>query len=140
MRARCDPSAVPLLDAHVALGPDISEMPPASDVASAVRGLIPFPVRTIEPRVVAEGARSSILLPLEPSTRLTDLQRRLGSTGFEPHVVVVQGVDHDGIERSLREVQGWRLNFFWTVRDVDVVGLENETIWRSLGVFRFSRP
>jgi len=140
VRARCVPSAVPLLDAHVALGPDISEMPSAPKVASAVRGLIPFPVRTTEPRVVADGARASILLPLEPSARLTDLQHRLGSTGFEPHVVVVQGVEHDGIEQSLREVQGWRLNFFWTVRDVDIVGLETGTIWRSLGVFRLSRP
>ena len=94
------------------------------------------------------------VLPLEESRALWTLHARLvealASHGvhdsqpdlpgaYAPHVTVVRDVPIDGLERSVRAVEGWRLNYFWTVRDVDLVGL-SDGLWRSRRVFRFSRP
>jgi 2'-5' RNA ligase len=158
VRAQCAPSGRPLLDAHVTVKGGFSDLrdlaAARAAIGAAVAGANPFAVRTTDPRVLTRGDRASIVLPLEESTSLRTLHGRLVEAlapyalhdseqdrpgGYTPHVTVVQDVEIDGIEQSVRAVEGWRLNYFWTVRDVDLVGL-SDGLWRSLRVFRFGRP
>jgi 2'-5' RNA ligase len=158
VRAQCAPSGRPLLDAHVTVKGGFSDLRDLTAalraIGEAVAGVNPFAVRTTDPRVLTRGDRASIVLPLEQSSAVRTLHGRLVEAlaphglhdseqdrpgGYTPHVTVVQDVAIDGIERSVRAVEGWRLNYFWTVRDVDLVGLR-DGLWRSLRVFRFGRP
>lgn len=158
VRARCTPSGRPVLDAHVTVKGGVSRVDDLAPVVEAIRatvsGVNPFTLRTTEPRVISRGDRASIILPLEEAPRLHALHERLVAAlrpfgqqdsrqdqpgSFEPHVTVVQDIALDGVERSVREVEGWRLNLFWTVRDVDLVGLDNSPIWRSIKTIRFGR-
>jgi 2'-5' RNA ligase len=158
VRAQCAPAAQPLMDAHVTVKGDFSDVrdltPALGAIREAVAGLNPFAIRTTDPQVLTRGDRASIQLPLEESRVLRLLHGRLvealapygvhGSPqdqpgGYTPHVTVVQDIGLDGVERSVRAVEGWRLNYFWTVRDVDLVGLR-DGLWHSLRVFRFGRP
>ena len=157
VRAQCAPSGRPLMDAHVTVKGGFSELreldAPMRAIGQAVAGVNPFAVRTTEPQVLTRGDRASIVLPLEESPALRALHGRLVEAlapfgvhdsqsdlpgGYAPHVTVVQDVPIEGLERSIRAVEGWRLNYFWTVRDVDLVGLR-DGLWRSLQVFRFGR-
>src|SRR5262245_40051964 len=145
------------MDAHVAVKGGFSDVRDLTAVLRAIGesvvGVNPFAVRTTEPRVLSRGASASIVLPVEESASLRALHGRLVEAlaphaihqseqdrpgGYTPHLVVVQDVAIEGIERSVRAVEGWRLNYFWTVRDVDLVGLR-DGLWRSLRVFRFGR-
>jgi 2'-5' RNA ligase len=158
VRAQCARSGRPLMDAHVTVKGGFSELRDLTTalraIGEAVAGANPFAVRTTDPQVLTRGDRASIVLPLEESTALRTLHGRLVEAlaphglhdseqdrpgGYTPHLTVVQDVEIDGIERSVRAVEGWRLNYFWTVRDVDLVGLR-DGLWQSLRVFRFGRP
>jgi 2'-5' RNA ligase len=157
VRALCAPSGRPLMDAHVTLKGGFSDLRDraAAELAigQAVARVNPFAVRTTEPQVLMRADRASIVLPLEESTALRTLHGRLVAAlapygthdspadlpgAYAPHVTVVQDIEIAGIERSVRAVEGWRLNYFWTVRDVDLVGLA-DGLWRTLRVFRFGR-
>ena len=157
VRAQCAPSGRPLMDAHVTVKGGFSDLReldgPMRAIDQAVAGVNPFAVRTTEPQVLTRGDRASIVLPLEDSTALRALHGRLVEAlapygvhdsqsdqpgAYAPHVTVVQDVPIDGLEQSVRAVEGWRLNYFWTVRDVDLVGLRDR-LWQSLRVFRFGR-
>jgi 2'-5' RNA ligase len=157
VRAQCAPSGRPLMDAHVTVKggfSDVRDLDAAlGAIGPAVAGMNPFAIRTTDPQVLMQGDRASIVLPLEESTALRALHGRLVEAlapygthdsrqdlpgGYSPHVTVVQDVEIGGIERSVRAVEGWRLNYFWTVRDVDLVGLRDR-LWQSLRVFRFGR-
>jgi 2'-5' RNA ligase len=158
VRALCAPSGRPLMDAHVAVKGGFSELRDRAAaeqaIGQAVARLNPFAIRTTDPLVLTRGDRASIVLPLEESTALRALHGRLvaalapygandsppGLPGaYAPHLTVVADIEIDGVERSVRAVEGWRLNYFWTVRDIDLVGL-GDGLWRSLRVFRFGRP
>jgi 2'-5' RNA ligase len=154
VRSRCAPSSGPMPDAHVTVRGGITPTADLAAVAEAIRatvhGVNPFTLRTTDARVIWNGDRASIVLPLEESPRLLELHARLtdalgrfGLTdqpgGYFPRVTVVQNVDPAGVERSVREVEGWRLNYFWTVRDVDLIGRDNSPIWRSIQTIRFGR-
>jgi 2'-5' RNA ligase len=157
VRAQCAPSGRPVMDAHVTVKGGFSDLhdleAAGRAIAQAVAGVNPFSVRTTDPQVLTRGDRASIILPLEESPALRTLHDRLVRAlapygrhdseedqpgAYRPHVTVVQEVPIDGLERSVRAVEGWRLNYFWTVRDVDLVGLR-DGLWRSLQVFRFGR-
>jgi len=157
VRAQCAPSPRPLLDAHVTVKGGFADVRDLAAVEAAIAGAVaganPFAIRTIDPQVLTHGDLASIILPVEESSALRAMHDRLVGTlapygrhdsaqdqpgGYRPHVTVVQDVALDGVERSVRAVEGWRLNYFWTVRDVDLVGLR-DGLWQSLRVFRFGR-
>lgn len=160
VRARCAPSSVPVRDAGVTLKGDF---PPPGDLAAvraaieqATRGFPPFTVRTIEPRVFERSGQADVILPLEASRQLEELHGRLvdallpvtggashasdQSGGFRPHITVVHGIPLDGVEQTVKAIIGWRVNYFWTIRDVDLVGLENGRAWCRLDQFHFGKP
>jgi 2'-5' RNA ligase len=157
VRSQCAPSGRPVMDAHVTIKGGFSDVRDLTTVVRAigetVAGVNPFSIRTTEARVLTRGDRASIVLPLEPSGALATLHGRVVEAlaphathgaeqdqpgHYSPHVTVVQGVEIGGVEQSVRAVEGWRLNYFWTVRDVDLVGLR-DGLWQSLRVFRFGR-
>jgi 2'-5' RNA ligase len=149
IRARCAKSGVPVMDAHVTVKGGL--VVPAdlgalkAKIARAVHGYPPFTVRTMDPQVLERGGKADVILPLEDSpqlVRLHDLLSVLGgeSRPYQPHVTVVEQISLDGVERTVRAIVGWRVNYFWTIRDVDLVGLERGQLWRSIKRFDFGKP
>ena len=130
LRAQCPRSGVPVPDCHLALTPLLDRPPQLSaDLAEHPA----FSVRTTEP-VVAGG---DIVLPVEPSAALWHLMGRLG--GGEAVVPILRQLAPDQIERAISTIIGWRVNYSWVVRDVDVIGLHEGKIWRSLARLNFGR-
>lgn len=160
VRARCARSGVPIMDAHVTVKGGFSNPRDLAAVEQAieecVRGYPPFTVRTAEPVVVEQGGAASVLLPVEESRQLSELHERIlgavrrlaeGHTysgdqpgQYQPHVTVVQSIPIEGVEQSLRAIVGWRVGYFWTIRDVDLVGREDGKLWRTIRRFDFGRP
>jgi 2'-5' RNA ligase len=160
VRARCARSGVPVMDAHVTVKGGFSNPRSFAEIESAVeecvRGYPPFTVRTTEPVVHEHAGTADVLLPLEQSRQLNEVHERIlgalrplaeGHTysgdqagQYQPHVTVVQRVPVDGVERTLKAIVGWRVGYFWTIRDVDLVGLENGKLWRTIRRFDFGKP
>ncbi len=149
VRARCAKSGVPVLDANVTVKSgfgvpsDLGTV--KARIARAVHGYPPFTVRTMEPQVVERGGKADVILPLEDSPQLARLHDLLSVLGaefgpYQPHVAVVEQISLDGVERTVKAIVGWRVNYFWTIRDVDLVGLERGLLWRSLRRFDFGKP
>lgn len=160
VRARCAPSGVPVRDAGVTLKGDfLAPRDPASireAIARAVEGYPPFTVRTREPVVLERRGQADVLLPLEPSRPLDELHDRLVAAlrrfvgadthpsdapgAYRPHVTVVHGIPLDGVEQTVKAIIGWRVNYFWTVRDVELVCLASDKVWRRIEPFHFGKP
>ena len=107
-------------------------------------------IRTIEPEVIADGDETTIIMPLEESKALDVLQLRLQnalgdypdinpSIQFRPHVTIVEGIPADGVEKPLNAIAGWRLNYFWTIRDIDLIGRDASLTWRQVHQYPFGR-
>lgn len=132
LRAQCPRSGVPVPDCHVALTGVLDAapaLPPTLGEHAA------FSVRTTEP-VVRDG---DVVLPLEQSDALADLQARLGAT-VEPVVPLLRGLAADQVEAAMKAIVGWRVNYSWVVRDLDVIELHEGKIWRSVARLNFGRP
>jgi 2'-5' RNA ligase len=160
VRARCAASGTPLLDAHVTVKGGFSNPRDLgavkATVAECVNGYPPFTVRTTEPQVLSTGGKADVILPLEESRQLSALHERmvealrpLGESHtypgdqpgqYRPHVTVVQQIPLEGVEKTVNAIIGWRVNYFWTIRDVDLVGRDAGVLWRSLARFDFGRP
>jgi 2'-5' RNA ligase len=160
VRARAAKSGVPIMDAHVTVKGGFTNPKSLASVEQAieecVRGYPPFTVRTTEPVVDEHGGTASVLLPLEESRQLDELHERIlgalrpladGHTypgdqpgRYRPHVTVVQQIPTSGVEQTLKAIIGWRVNYFWTIRDVDLVGLDGGRLWRSAVRFDFGKP
>jgi hypothetical protein len=133
VRAGCPSSGVPVPDCHLALTSTL-EAPPT--LPGDLGGFPPFSVRTTAP-VVVQG---DVLLPVEHSEPLRRLQARLGvDDPPEPVVPIVRAIAPQRIEEALRWIAGWRVNYSWVVRDLDVIALHEGKIWRSLGRLNFGR-
>jgi hypothetical protein len=133
VRAGCPASGVPVPDCHLALAPTLSARP---EIPADLAGFRPFSVRTTEP-VVVEG---DVLLPVEHSEPLRRLRARLGvDDAAAPFVPVVRAIAPERVEEALRALAGWRVNYSWVVRDLDVISLYEGKIWRSLGRLNFGR-
>ena len=130
LRAQCPPSGAPMPDCHLALTPMLEARP-----SLPTEGAYPaFSVRTTEPVV----AGADIVLPVEPSAALAELQRRIGSEP-EPVVPLLRALPSDQVEAALKAIVGWRVNYSWVVRDLDVIALHEGKVWRSLGRLNFGR-
>jgi hypothetical protein len=130
LRALCPPSGVPMPDCHLALTPVLEARP-----SLPTEGAYPaFSVRTVEPVVQGED----IVLPVEPSAALAELQRRIGG-GAEPVVPLLRELAPEQIEAAMKAIVGWRVNYSWVVRDLDVIGLHEGKVWRSLARLNFGR-
>jgi hypothetical protein len=154
VRAICPRSGVPTLDCHVPLARGLEGRldPDAAlgALARAVDGCPAFTVRTAEPEVIRRAEDADVLLLLEESAPLARLHERVAAalgpsgapTGGErrPGVTVVEAVPIDAVEPTLAVMAGWRLNYAWVVRDVDLVALERGRLWRSFGRLDFGRP
>jgi hypothetical protein len=160
IRALCTASDAPLIDAHVTVKgvfEGVTDLAPVrAAIPTCVAGVGPFPIRTTEPEVLAQGERASIILPLEPSRPLAQIHDRLVAAlvahgshptpldapgGFRPRVTVVNGIPVEGLEHSLRAVQGWRPNYAWTVRELDLIGLPpDRASWHTIERYEFGRP
>jgi hypothetical protein len=150
VRAVCPRSGVPTLDCHVPilrrLNARLDPVATLGALGRAVEGCPAFTVRTVEPEVIRRAEDADVLLSLEESAPLARLRERvagaLGPAGGEqrPVVPVVEAIPLDALERTLAAIAGWRLNYAWVVRDVDLVALERGRLWRSLGRLDFGRP
>lgn len=160
VRARCAKSGVPVMDAHVTVKGGFSDPPDPgavkAKIAECVAGYPPFTVRTMDPQVLERGGKADVILPLEESRQLAALHERLVGAlrplaaahtypgdqpgSFRPHVTVVEQIGLDGVEQTVKAIVGWRVNYFWTIRDVDLVGREHGVLWRSLKRFDFGKP
>ena len=130
LRAQCPPSGDPVADCHLALTPVLDAQP---QLPGELAGFPAFSVRTTEP-VVRGG---DIVLPVERSEALARLQARVG--GDEPIVPILQALPAEQVEAALRVIEAWRVNYSWVVRDLDVIGLHERKVWRSLGRLNFGR-
>lgn len=158
MRSRAAPSGEPVLDACVTLIRPFVDPPPVDELAERVQAIVePFPpltVRTVAPDVITGAGVATVVLPLEESAQLRRLRAEIGRAvwpvttpldghgeheDFQPHVTVVAGIDVDGVEKTIRAINGWRVNYFWTLRDVDLVGREGGQLWRTLARVKFGR-
>ena len=154
VRDRCPPSGRPMLDAHVTIKrPFVSDVPVESFASSIMRSLIGLPpvtIRTIEAEVIADGDLSTVIMPLEESKALDVLYLRLRTAlnqfpdinaedHFRPHLTVVAGVPANGVEQALHAIAGWRINYFWTIRDIDLIGRDAGMTWRQIQQFSFGR-
>lgn len=138
--------------APVWIGGEVEKIVDAVD--SAAEGTPPFQVRTLDPQVISGRAGASIVMPLEESKLLARLCGRVHEVieqssaiedpeeapfQFGPFVGVVRDIPSAGVEQALRAMAGWRVNFSWVVRDIDIVGRERGKIWRSIGRVSFGR-
>jgi hypothetical protein len=130
LRAQCPPSGAPVADCHLALTPVLDALP---SLPAELGTYPPFSVRTTE-AVVRDG---DVVLPVERSEALERLQARLG--GGDPIVPILRALPADQIEAALRAIEAWRVNYSWVVRDLDVIGLHEGKIWRSVGRLNFGR-
>ena len=142
-------------DAHVTVVPvfnPIKSLAAVSDaLAASLRAFPPFSVRTMDAEIVTGPSTASIVLPLEESRPLHKLHARLvrdlsativpvPGIAFRPRVSVVNEITVDGLDQSVRFVTGWRPNYAWTVRDLDVIGFRDDIGWQSLSRVNFGRP
>lgn len=160
VRARCVRSGVPVLDAHVTVKGGFTNprdvLRVQETIEECVNGYPPFTIRTTAPVVHENGGRANVLLPLEESRQLAELHERLVGAlrpladghiypgdqpgQFRPHVTVAQDIPLSGLEQTVKAVIGWRVNYSWTIRDVDLVGRADRTPWRTLRRFDFGKP
>ena len=154
VRAWCPRSGVPTIDCHVPLSPRLQALPdPAAALgalARAVHGFPAFTVRTTETEVVPRGEGVDVVLALEESAQLELLRERVVAalgplTAAEreqrrPDVPVVEAISRGALEATLAIIAGWRLNYAWVVRDLDLVALQRGRLWRSPGRLDFGRP
>lgn len=107
-------------------------------------------IRTVEPEVIADGDQTTIVMPLEESKALDVLQLRLQyalggypdinpNSQFRPHITIVAGIAADGVEKALNAIAGWRINYFWTIRDIDLIGRDATLTWRQVRQYPFGR-
>ncbi|MBM4418095.1 MAG: 2'-5' RNA ligase family protein [Chloroflexi bacterium] len=120
----------------------------------AVQGFPPFGIRTSDAEVIAQESGHAIILPLEESPNLLELRRRVGQelarrVGIpigdggqrsRPHATIIGGIRQGDLERSLTVVRGWRLNYSWIVREIDLIVRADGGLWRSVAHFPFGRP
>ena len=154
VRDRCPSVGRPTTDAHVTIKRQFFRDGPhdtmTSDIEASLKGLPPMTIRTIEPEVIADGDLATIILPLEESKALDVLYLRVQmaldrypdinpSSRFRPHITIVAGVPADGVEQALHAITGWRINYFWTIRDVDLIGRDTTMSWRQIQHFSFGR-
>lgn len=123
-------------------------------IGNAASGFTPFSIRTADVQVLAGTEAASVVLALEPSRQLELLHERLvaalaplaegvhpdQSEHFRPHVSVVEDIPESDVERVLRAIAGWRVNYFWTIRDVQVIAHHSGQLGRSLGQVHLGRP
>jgi hypothetical protein len=130
LRAQCPPSGAPVADCHLALTPMLEARP-----SLPTEGAYPaFSVRTTEPVV----AGADIVLPVEPSAALAEMQRRIGSAAA-PVVPLLRALPPEQVEAAMKAIVGWRVNYSWVVRDLDVIGLHEGKVWRPLARLNFGR-
>jgi len=142
------------MDCHVPLCHRFGTLPDPAAALDALRPAVDdfpaFTVRTTEPAVIARGDRADVVLPLEDTPHLARLHERVvgalapwtepAGEEYRPHVAVVEAIPAEGVESTLGVMAGWRLNYAWVVRDLDLVGLQGKVLWRSLGRLDFGRP
>jgi hypothetical protein len=142
------------MDCHVPLCHRFARLPDPVAALDALRhavdGFPAFTVRTTEPAVISRGDRADVVLPLEDTPHLARLHERVvvaltpwtepAGEEYRPQIAVVEAIPAEGVESTLGVIAGWRLNYAWVVRDLDLVGLQGSVLWRSLGRLDFGRP
>lgn len=137
---------------HVTVQPPFDASEPR-DLAIAVgRAVVSFPafsLRTEAAEVISDGEYSTIILPIEECPPFEDLRGRLARAvapvvatlgTARGRVTIATRIPRDRVDEALRAVTGWRANYSWIVRDIDLIEKREGAPWQFIERFSFGRP